>query len=518
MAVVSNPNQSSSTYEQTLEHITTIFKSLPSRPTIEDFEEISSIVTALVLVAKEETNLEHISNRVSPDDLPSELFSLLHAMKKLMAAGDGYEQRNETTELIEIHETFRRLEELIRRAESGVAQMEELKNWDDPAAEIDQKSGVSDGILMKMMEVEELKGNSLQDLVTAAGRGRTEKLSLLKVAALFESYAKAGASVLDLKSRLKDQVEWLPLSLGKLLNLIEINISDNQILALPFNLGELKALRKLDIHSNQLINLPGSTGDLVNLTELDLHANRLKSLPTSFGSLMGLVSLDLSSNLFVNLPDSIGNLSSLERLNLESNDLEELPCTIGSCTSLLELRLDFNRLKAIPASIGNLERLKILTLRYNRVKNLPTAMGNLQNLEELNLSFNELESIPESLCSIMSLRKLNVGGNFVDLTALPRSIGNLEMLEELDISNDQIRVLPDSFRFLSRLRVFHAEETPLEVPPRHITELGAQAVVQYMAGKRSSTFTDKLRNKRHGFWSCILSLFCLDEILSTESN
>ncbi|ONK81848.1 uncharacterized protein A4U43_C01F33490 [Asparagus officinalis] len=108
-------------------------------------------------------------------------------------------------------------------------------------------------------------------------------------------------------------------------------------------------------------------------------------------------------------------------------------------------------------------------------------MSSLSKLKEVDVSFNELESVPESLCLATALVKLNVGNNFANLLALPRSIGNLEMLEELDVSNNQIRVLPDSFGMLSKLRVLRAEENPLEVPPRHIAEKGAQAVVDYMA-------------------------------------
>ncbi|KAG6503709.1 hypothetical protein ZIOFF_036033 [Zingiber officinale] len=169
-------------------------------------------------------------------------------------------------------------------------------------------------------------------------------------------------------------------------------------------------------------------------------------------------------------------------------------------------RLDFNQLKALPEAIGKLECLEILTLHYNRVKSLPSTMSSLSKLKELNVSFNELESIPESLCLVKSLVKLDVGRNFADLRMLPRSIGNLEMLEELDISSNQIRILPDSFSLLAKLRMFNADETPLEMPPKDVIKLGAQAVVQYMA--------DSVRAKTEGsrqaepkdclFWLCSL--------------
>jgi Leucine-rich repeat (LRR) protein len=101
-------------------------------------------------------------------------------------------------------------------------------------------------------------------------------------------------------------------------------------------------------------------------------------------------------------------------------------------------------------------------------------------LRELDVSFNEVETIPENICFAASLVKLNVSRNFADLRALPKSIGELEMLEELDISSNQIRVLPDSFRHLSKLRVFLADETPLEVPPKEVVKLGAQVCIEVL--------------------------------------
>ncbi|KAM3402885.1 hypothetical protein ACQJBY_006590 [Aegilops geniculata] len=280
-----------------------------------------------------------------------------------------------------------------------------------------------------------------------------QKLSLIQVASLIESSAKRGTTELNLRGKLVDQIEWLPVSLGKLQDVTELDISENRIMALPSTVGSLRYLTKLDIHSNQLINLPDTFGELSSLIDLDLHANQLKSLPASFGNLTSLANLDLSSNQFKILPDCIGKLMNLRRLIAETNELEELPYTIGSCISLVELRLDFNQLKALPEGIGKLEKLEILTLHYNRIK------------------------------------------------------GNLEMLEELDISSNQIRMLPDSFEFLAKLRVFHADETPLEVPPREVIKLGAQAVVQYVADMVASRGASQKKTDGTSFWAWFRSLF-----------
>ncbi|KAH7578650.1 hypothetical protein ACOSP7_000003 [Xanthoceras sorbifolium] len=478
-------------FVDTVQEIMSLYKSLPPRPSIEEVEAAMSVLKTVD--AEEQIKLEEISKMERPQGVPEELFCLLQQFKKTMVLFQIHEQRKEALHLIEAEKMFETFGGLIQRAPglvSGDTQMEKRIGFDDPVDKIEKEHVITGENFVKRREDHDFeKKDGILRLVKSSstkanfisGEGNTDKLSLMKMAAVIEKSANSGAVVLDLKGKLMDQIEWIPVSIGKLKDVTELDLSENRIMALPSSLGGLKTLKKLDIHSNQLINLPDSIGELINLIDLDLHANRLKTLPASFGNLINLLNLDLSSNQLTHLPETIERLTSLEKLNVETNELEELPYTIGNCSSLIELRLDFNQLKALPEAIGKLEFLEILTLHYNRIKGLPTTMGNLTNLKELDVSFNELGYIPENLCFAVSLKKLNVGKNFADFRALPRSIGNLELLEELDISDDQIRVLPESFRFLSKLRVFRADETPLEVPPRQVTKLGAQAVVEYMA-------------------------------------
>ncbi|KAK3041611.1 hypothetical protein RJ639_000745 [Escallonia herrerae] len=519
MATISkNKNDQSPAYIQTVQEIMGLYKSLPIRPAVEEVEAALSVMKSVS--TEEQLRLEEISNRVAPQDVPTELFSVLQQVQKARVAFQSHEQRKEATHLIELDKIYQTFDELIQRASSFVSGGREDQiesNLEAPIGKIEsevviekRERGEAKDIPNSTVLVNMKSTRWLKIAYGAyAGEESAEKLSLMKVAALIENTAKTGAGFLDLHGKLMGTIEWLPLSLGKLSNIFELNLSDNSIMAIPCTIGSLRELRKLDVHANQLINLPASFGELHNLTDLDLHANRLKSLPASFGNLTNLINLDLGSNQFAKLPDIIGSLASLMRLNVETNELEEIPYTIGSCTSLVELRLDFNRLKGLPEAVGKLECLEILTLHYNRIKKLPTTMSSLVRLKELDISFNEVESIPESLCFAVSLVKLNVGNNFADLTTLPRSIGNLENLEELDISDDQIRTLPDSFRFLSKLKIFRADETPLEVPPSQVTKLGAQAVVEYMADFVAKGYVkaQQPKKKKKGFWSRICPLF-----------
>uniref|UniRef100_A0ACD5U401 Uncharacterized protein n=1 Tax=Avena sativa TaxID=4498 RepID=A0ACD5U401_AVESA len=511
-----------------VEELTRVFRELPPRPAVEEVEAAAAVLASAD--AEEEARLaevgrEEAARQRAADGVPGELLSVLREARRAAVRLRALQQRKEAAHVVELERRFKVLDGLIQRAsravsssgegggggggdlaaeEAVVEEMEAKQSYVAPAPvvlEIERETkGVGFGLDPKGVSSLLRHGSTGSDMVE-------QKLSLIQVASLIESSAKRGTTELNLRGKLVDQIEWLPVSLGKLQDVTELDISENRIMALPSTIGSLRYLTKLDLHSNQLINLPDTFGELSSLIDLDLHANQLKSLPTSFGNLTSLANLDLSSNGFKMLPDCIGKLMNLRRLIAETNELEELPYTIGSCVSLVELRLDFNQLKALPEAIGKLEKLEILTLHYNRIKGLPTTIGSLTRLRELDVSFNEIEGIPESICFATSLVKLNVSRNFADLRALPRSIGNLEILEELDISSNQIRVLPDSFQFLAKLRVFHADETPLEVPPREVIKLGAQAVVEYVAEMVSSRGAIQKKTDETSFWAWFRSLF-----------
>ncbi|XP_061361450.1 plant intracellular Ras-group-related LRR protein 5-like [Gastrolobium bilobum] len=506
------PQPPSRAFLDTVQEITRIYSSLPPRPSIEEVEAATS--TLDTVNNEEQTKLNEISMQEPPHDVPEDLFSVLQELKKTMVLFQSHEQRREALHLLQLEKMFQTFGDLIQRASelvSGDTQKEKPHTLAEPLEKFARDDVITDETLVKKKEEEQTQKNDFKaEKFLSAAHGSSEKLSLMKVATLIENCAKSGAEILDLRGKLVDQMEWLPVSIGKLSDVTEVDLSENRIMALPTTMGGLKALTKLDLHSNQIINLPHSFGELINLIDLDLHANKLRSLPPTFGNLTNLIDLDLSSNEFTHLPETIGNLSSLKRLNVETNELEELPYTIGNCSLLSVLKLDFNQLKALPEAIGKLECLEILTLHYNRIKRLPSTMGNLSNLKELDVSFNEIEFVPEDLCLAVNLKKLNLGKNFADLRALPTSIGKLEMLEELDISDDQIRVLPESFRFLSKLRAFRADETPLEVPPREVVKLGAQEVVQYMTDfvtkRDAELLPSKKKKKGFLFWFC--SIFC----------
>ncbi|RRT74557.1 hypothetical protein B296_00015184 [Ensete ventricosum] len=505
--------------DSVVEEIMRLHRSLPARPGIDEVEAAMALVHNVD--NEEQGRIDAILKQNKGSEVPEELFFVLQEMQKNLVYYQSKEQKREALKLLDLENVHVLFDELIQRASGCLPSSSNASAPSIPTTSIvDSKANSKtptsystsvssafysekevgrstdwvskddsflkkprshvDGISSNTHLSRGLVPNSTTRQEVTSGE-ESGKLSLIKLASLIEVSAKKGTRDLNLQNKLMDQIDWLPDSIGKLSSLITLDISENRIVVLPTTVGALSSLTKLDLHSNRIAQLPDSIGDLHRLLFLDLRGNQLTSLPSTFCRLVHLEELDLSSNQISSLPDAIGSLVRLKKLNVETNDIEELPHSIGNCVALSELRADYNRLKGLPEAVGRLESLEVLSVRYNNIKGLPTTMASLSKLKELDISFNELESIPESLCLATSLIKLNIGNNFADLQSLPRAIGNLELLEELDISNNQIRVLPDSFGMLSQLRVLHAEENPLEMPPRHIAEMGAQAVVQYMA-------------------------------------
>ncbi|KAG4992124.1 hypothetical protein AAZX31_09G179000 [Glycine max] len=499
--------------DETVEEIMRLHRSLPARPGIEEVEAARTLVENVE--REDQAKLEAVARareRKGPH-VPEELFAVLQEMQKNVVLFQSKEQRREALKLLDLENVHVLFDELIQRASNCVSarssgsknsvskretsfstasvsafkkepvkSSEILFTRDDSYMNKTKPNFYSDGYTIgpSVSSKPPILDSSLIPASTS-GEQSGDKLSLIKLASLIEVSAKKGTRELILQNKLMDQVDWLPDSIGKLSSLIKLDLSENRIMVLPSTIGSLSSLTSLDLHSNKIAELPECVGDLLSLVYLNVGGNQLSSLPASLGRLVHLEELDLSSNQLSVLPDAIGSLVSLKILNVETNDIEEIPHSIGRCVALKELCADYNRLKALPEAVGKIESLEVLSVRYNNVKQLPTTMSSLSNLKELNVSFNELEYVPESLCFATSLVKMNIGNNFADMRSLPRSIGNLEMLEELDISNNQIRVLPDSFGMLTRLRVLKVEENPLEIPPRHVAEKGAQAVVKYMA-------------------------------------
>lgn len=107
-------------------------------------------------------------------------------------------------------------------------------------------------------------------------------------------------------------------------------------------------LHVLNLTKNQLENLPVEIGKLVNLKILFLNRNELQCLPPAIGRLIGLLWLSLDHNQLQSLPAEIGQLMKLQKLSITNNRLFTLPSEIGQLQDLDQLFIEENRFQFLP--------------------------------------------------------------------------------------------------------------------------------------------------------------------------
>ncbi|CAH2234047.1 leucine-rich repeat-containing protein 58 [Pararge aegeria] len=189
-----------------------------------------------------------------------------------------------------------------------------------------------------------------------------------------------------------NQIEALPNSMNRFINLKILDISNNRLTSLPDVLKNCP-LTSLIAKHNYLTNesLPKCFHTSKNtLRELNLSGNKLNLFPEQVLQLTSLKYLYLGGNNIVTIPNDIWKLNSLQILSLGGNQITEVPDSVGGLVSLQALVLSNNQIEQLPASIANLKQLRSLLIHQNRLKTLPTQIIKLKCLTELSLRDNPL--------------------------------------------------------------------------------------------------------------------------------
>ncbi len=134
--------------------------------------------------------------------------------------------------------------------------------------------------------------------------------------------------------------------------------------------------------------MPRNKTELLNLIDLDLSENHLTELVKEIENLINLTGLWLQTNQLTHVEKEITNLKNLTYLWLSENHLSELPKEIGNLSSLTHLKLAKNKLKEVPKEIGNLLNLKELYLYENELVEFPKVIVNLTNLVKFDFEDN----------------------------------------------------------------------------------------------------------------------------------
>lgn len=262
-----------------------------------------------------------------------------------------------------------------------------------------------------------------------------------------------------------NKLEKIPESIGHLVHLTSLDVSENRLTDLPWRyIGRLRHLGYLILRGNKINEIGESIGNLRHLEELNLERNQIKVLPQSFKQLINLSIIDLSHNKFLEFPLPLIEMGLEQRkqrklgknirdlrthikyqhfgldlyLNLSNNQIFKLPDNFGYAFELLdELYISHNRMTTFPKTFNRLFRMKTLVASHNRFTTTPPIAvwpkrypsywpKRYQNFQYQNFS-NEIGS---------RLRQLIINDNPV--TELGKDLKLCTQLDLINIENTQI--------------------------------------------------------------------------------
>lgn len=154
-------------------------------------------------------------------------------------------------------------------------------------------------------------------------------------------------------------------------------------------LYDLHLCHYFSLHGNGIEEIPKEIGRLYNLIVLNLDCNKIEKIPKEIGHLHNLRILNLNNNKIRKLPKEISGLQNLEELYLHNNCIKKLSKEICALSKLKILSLSNNGIKEIPKEIENLKKLHHLYLENTEIPK--EILQNLQNLGfsyELNVYIN----------------------------------------------------------------------------------------------------------------------------------
>ncbi|XP_031475560.1 putative disease resistance protein RGA3 [Nymphaea colorata] len=204
----------------------------------------------------------------------------------------------------------------------------------------------------------------------------------------------------------------------------------------------------LYLSGGNFTELPNSIGDLILLKHLNLTNTKIKELPASIGKLWNLLSLFLSGSEIKELPKEIGQLCNLRHLRFENTDqLEFVAEGLGKLTCLCTLSR-FIICHRNKANVG---------CNVKELKNLINLKGELtiENMERITLINDASEALLQEKKDIESL----------DLSFGNIIIGEETSEEEEKIVEDQEHLLqqlqlPPNLRSLSLTR-YYGKKLPI---------------------------------------------------------
>ncbi|KAK2714542.1 protein flightless-1-like isoform X2 [Artemia franciscana] len=212
-----------------------------------------------------------------------------------------------------------------------------------------------------------------------------------------------------------NQLETLPPQTRRLGNLQTLLLDNNPLANYQLRqLPSLISLQTLSLQNTQrtLSNIPANLDNLVNLAEINLSENNLTKIPDALFTLPNLKRVNLSDNVIMELSVAIDLWTKLEVLNVSRNQLQSLPASITKITTLRRVFVNENRLEfnGIPQDMAKLDSLTLFSASDNRLESIPEGICKCKSLKKLLLANNKLLTVPDEIHNL-TLDVLDLNGN-----------------------------------------------------------------------------------------------------------
>ena len=279
----------------------------------------------------------------------------------------------------------------------------------------------------------------------------------------------------------------LPADMERLVNLVDLRLSECNFVCIPPVIWRLKNLLCLDLSRNRLNTIAPEIGNLTSLRTLNLKRTNITTLPLEIAYCQELEVLLLWGNQMEELPETISDIPNLKVLAINYRSFsrmidsyrevllcrgqitsEHIPTAIFEMRAIETLNLEATKINVIPTQL-NTVNLRELNLCQNYLQKLPKSFFKLTRLEVLDLSKNIFHALPERIGQLKSLRKLYFSNN--QFEKVPVSLGMLKNLEELDLSKNRIRYLPKEIGNLLQLTCLVLRSNNIQSLPEEISKL-----------------------------------------------
>lgn len=213
-----------------------------------------------------------------------------------------------------------------------------------------------------------------------------------------------------------NELKTIPPQLGRLTKLKTLILNNNPLKEyMMMQIERLKSLQHLHLSNTQrnLDNMKTDMMELDNLLELDLSHNQLPKVPDDLIHLNNLRKLNLSENSIETLPEDFGNWwPNLTNLNLSGNSLKRIPSSLCKMCNLRRFYVNDNQLTfdGLPAALGLLQQLEVFMAAQNHLESIPESISRCGNLKKLILTSNRLK-LSDPIPLLFDLETLELSNN-----------------------------------------------------------------------------------------------------------